>query len=229
MLVEVCVSSIEDVFTVKKANADRIELCSVMEVIGVTPSLGMFMYATENVDLPIVVMIRPRAGGFNYNDHEFETMKNDIRIFKEYGAKAFVFGILDNSNNIDIERCKELIDLIGNDKEIVFHKAFDYIDNKDSGVKVLIELGFTRVLTSGGIGSSLENVEQLKFLMDKYGSQIEIMPGGGINSTNISKLKERLNLTQVHLSAKYERFDLFDYIATDLNYLTDFVKKAKMQ
>lgn len=229
MLVEVCVSSIEDVFTVKKAKADRVELCSVMEVIGVTPSLGSFLYAKENIDLPIVVMIRPRAGGYNYSDHEFETMKKDIEIFKKFKASAFVFGILTENDEIDINRCQELINLIGKDKEVVFHKAFDHVSDKKAGIKTLIKLGFTRVLTAGGLGGSLDNIEELKELIKNYGDKIEIMPGGGITVDNVETLLEHLDLDQIHLSAKYHKFDQVDYIATDFDHLSRFVKKVKLQ
>lgn len=223
MLVEVCVSSIEDVFTVKKAKADRVELCSVMEVIGVTPSLGAFLYTKEHIDLPIVVMIRPRAGGFNYNNHEFETMLLDIKLFKEYGATSFVFGILDDNNDIDKERCQKMVEAIGAGHEIVFHKAFDYVPDKDAAMQTLIDLGFTRVLTSGGLGSTLDNLDELKHLIDKYQDQIQIMPGGGIDKNNVSKILETLNLDQIHLSAKELKHDLFDYVATDENHLREFV------
>lgn len=229
MLVEVCVSSIEDVFTVLNAKADRIELCSVMEVIGVTPSLGTFLYTKEHIDLPIIVMIRPRAGGYAYSDHEFETMLLDVKIFKDNGAQGFVFGILNEDNKVDKQRCKKLVDLIGEDKEIVFHKAFDHIEDKAGATQTLIELGFTRILTAGGLGSTLDNIEEIKSLIDKYGDQIEIMPGGGITKDNILKLKAELDISQVHLSAKYNKFDQVDYIATDIDHLKSFVKKAKMQ
>ena len=64
MLVEVSTSSIEDIFVINQSGADQIELCSVREVIGVTPSLGMFDYAKKNVDLPIIIMIRQILRGY---------------------------------------------------------------------------------------------------------------------------------------------------------------------
>lgn len=227
MLVEVCVSSIEDVFTVKQSHADRVELCAVMEVIGVTPSLGSFLYAKKHIDLPIVVMIRPRAGGFNYTDHEFETMLIDIEQFKKHGATRFVFGILNDANEVDYDRCKKIVEAIGPNNEIVFHKAFDYIHDKDEAVVTLIELGVTRILTAGGSGSTMDNIDELRLLMNKYKNKIEFLPGGGINKDNIMTLKNELDMDQVHLSAKHMKNDIFDYIATDEQHLKSFVELVK--
>src|SRR5690554_1835451 len=94
MEIEVCVSSIEDVITVQKAGATRIELCTAMEVIGITPTLSNYLLAKKVVDIPVLAFIRPRAGGFNYSDLEFEVMKRDMKAYYDAGARSFVFGIL---------------------------------------------------------------------------------------------------------------------------------------
>lgn len=228
MLVEVGTSSIEDVFVVEKSGADQIELCSVREVIGVTPSMGMFNYAKTNVNLPIMIMIRPRPGGFHYTEHEFETMMMDVQLFNENGADGFVFGILTDENEIDVKRCKKIVDKIRPGKDIVFHKAFDYVPDKEKAIESLIELGFTRVMTSGGEGPTMDYISVLKNLVDKYGDQIQIMPGGGVNDDNIDLIKKELNIEIVHLSAEHSKFDLMKYLATDPEYLAKFVKKAKI-
>lgn len=50
---------------------------------------------TSNSDpVPIHVMIRPRGADFCYNSNEFEIMKSDIQICKDYGVNGVVFGIL---------------------------------------------------------------------------------------------------------------------------------------
>lgn len=228
MEIEVCVSSIEDVLIAKRAGATRIELCTAMEVIGVTPTLSYFKLAKSITDLPILAFIRPRAGGFVYSDLEFEIMKQDIKAFYQAGARSFVFGILTDKNEIDVKKCQEMIDLVDKDCEFIFHKAFDYVNDFDKSTKQLIDLGFTRILTSGGIGSTEAHLDVLKDLINKYSHKIEIMPGGGITQDNIAHIIDTLDLKSVHLSAKTIKEDVIDYIITDEKHLKNVVDIIRM-
>lgn len=227
MLVEICVSSIEDVKTVDASKADRIELCSTMEVIGVTPSLGMYLLAKEITDKPLVVMLRPRAGFYNYSDLEFEVMKRDLKMFYDYGAREFVFGICDENGEIDVERCDMLMRSVPNDCKFTYHKAFDYVNDKQVGIKQLIDLGFDRVLTSGGLGSTNEYLDDLKNLIDEYKDEIEIIVGGGVRHDNIEVIHSKLNHDVYHLSAKHLAGNQMQHIETDEKHLSMFMDKLQ--
>ena len=50
---------------------------------------------------------------------------------------------------IDTTRCGKMLELAGG-KQTVFHRAFDVVRDPLSGLDQLADLGFTRVLTSGG-------------------------------------------------------------------------------
>ncbi len=63
VLVEICCGSLEDVIIAKKAGAHRVELNSNMFLGGITPSIGTIEEAKKLVDIPIMVMIRPRGAG----------------------------------------------------------------------------------------------------------------------------------------------------------------------
>lgn len=227
MEIEVCVSSVEDIITVQKAGATRIELCTAMEVIGITPTLSNYLVAKEIVDIPILAFIRPRSGGFNYSTLEFEVMKRDIKAYHDAGARSFVFGILTDNHEIDVKRCRILMDLCPN-SEFIFHKAFDYVNDFDRSIQDLIELGFVRVLTSGGVGSVMDHLDTLKYLIETYGKQIEVMPGGGITVDNIETVLESLPLKSIHLSAKKWQEDSINYIATNYEELSQVVKIVNM-
>ena len=45
--------------------------------------------------------------------------------------------------------------------------------------------------------------ENIKKIQQDFGSQIEIMVGSGVNSSNIKMLKEYTNVNNFHLSAKH--------------------------
>lgn len=223
MLVEVCVSSIEDVEVVDKSKANRIELCSTMEVIGVTPSIGMYKQAKKITNKPMVVMIRPRAGFYNYSELEFDVMKNDLKAFYKEGARDFVFGISKETGEIDKKRCLELMSTVPKDCSFTYHKAFDYVPDKESGIKTLIELGFDRVLTSGGLGSTENHLDELEKLICNHSNEIEIIVGGGLHYSNIEKIHSRLNHQVYHLSAKKYYGKNMKYVGTDLFKLNKFI------
>lgn len=180
--------------------ADRIEFCDDLERGGTTPDFYEFLHLKRNYKTPVYVMIRPKGGPFFYSDSEFIEMKTSIITFREGGADGFVFGILTADNDIDDARNKELLELAG-EVPCTFHRAFDRTSDLEKSLETLIRLGFKSVLTSGGKSSATEGKENLKKLVDKYSSQIEILIGGGVRSQNISELKKFTGGTSFHSSA----------------------------
>jgi len=179
--IEIVCCSLQDCVDACRAGADRIELCSTIELGGLTPSIGLLESAKQFVPVPIMAMIRPRAGGFCYSDLEFETMLADIERMKR--ADGYVFGCLTADWIIDIDKCKTLVAKSGK-KEKVFHRAFDKVKEPLRAMETLIDLGFTRILTSGLAPTADDGLETLELLRDNAKGRIEIMPGGGIRSVN---------------------------------------------
>lgn len=190
-----------------KSVADRIEFCSAIELGGLTPNIDEFRYLKEKYTKPIYVMIRPSGGSFIYSDDEFRQMKHDLIEFKKSGANGFVFGILNEHNEIDFDKNRELIEL-AEDTPCTFHRAFDRTKNLDESIKTLIKLGFATVLTSGGKKSAIEGKNELKLLIEKYADKIDILIGGGVRSSNIQELRKFTHGKSFHSSAilDYEIF-----------------------
>ncbi len=187
--------------------ADRIEFCSEFNLGGLTPNIDEFRYLREKYSKPIHVMIRPSGGSFFYSDDEFRQMKNDIRDFRKAGANAFVFGILGENQEVDEEKNKILVDIAEN-VPCVFHRAFDRTPDIFKSAEKLIELGFREVLTSGGKPDAVEGKENLKKLVTDFDSELKILIGGGVRSTNIQELKDFTHGKNFHSSAilSYETF-----------------------
>ena len=184
MIIEVCAESYEYAVKAEKAGADRIELCKDLHLDGLTPVYECAKRTIDTLNIPVFILIRPRDGDFIYSDEEFELMKQDIVKFKEMGCKGIVSGILNDDNSLDIERTKELVEL-SRPLEFTFHRAFDIIINPLKEIENLIEIGVDRVLTSGQKNKALEGLELLKELKDISKNRIKIMPGGGVNKSNI--------------------------------------------
>jgi copper homeostasis protein len=207
-IAEICCGSLEDALVAQKAGADRIELNNAMYLLGLTPSLGTIQQVVEQCTIPIVVMVRPRPGGFFYNDYEIKTMLSDIEAILQYDVEGIAFGCLDENCSIDIEKSKKLIELIhSKKKDAIFHRAFDCVKDPYKSIEVLIELGVKRVLTSGLKPSAIEGVELITKLQQEYGNQIEILVGGGVRASNASDIIHKTGVLQYHSSCKGWRRD----------------------
>ena len=95
-LLEVCADSVRSAVEAQAGGADRIELCSGLVIGGLSPSVAMFEQVKKNVDIPVRVLLRPRFGDFCYDGYEFETLKEEVCLFREAGADGVVIGILKN-------------------------------------------------------------------------------------------------------------------------------------
>ena len=112
VLLEICCGSIDDAIEAEKGGADRVELCSALFLGGLTPSLGTIQEAKRRLKIPIIVMVRPRAGGFAYSEAELASMERDTEAAVENGADGIVFGILQSNGTIDGPRCRRIRQLI---------------------------------------------------------------------------------------------------------------------
>ena len=195
--IEACISSVEDAVAAYEGGADRLELNMALPLDGLTPSLGLVQKVKAAVPLPIIVMIRPRAFGFNYSSSEFAVMQSDIDAFLQEGIAGFAFGILTAEQEIDLPRTRRIVQQIKG-VESVFHRAFDVTPNANTALNHLIDLGISRVLTSGHQPTAMEGIKMLKSLQQKAASQIEILPGSGIKPSNVAALLNQTGCTQVH-------------------------------
>jgi copper homeostasis protein len=147
----------------------------------------MIKMAKELVQIPIYVLIRPRAGDFFYNESEIEVMKEDILFCVDNQIDGVVFGILNREQKVDEKLTSDLMKTAGF-MDVTFHKAFDEIANQLEALDTLRELGVQRILTSGGKGKAYENIKQLEVLIDEAADEVVIMPGGGIRPENVKSI-----------------------------------------
>lgn len=198
ILLEICCGSVDDALVAQKAGADRIELNSALFLGGLTPSYGTILEVRAQLNIPIMVMIRPREGGFCYSEGEIATMERDIVASLEAGADGVVFGILHEDGKINRKHCRRLIKLVDN-KKAVFHKAFDVTPNPFDSLEELIDIGFNRILTSGQRKTAYDGVRLLNEIVVKADKRIEILPGGGIKPLNVKNIIEKTGCEQVHM------------------------------
>ena len=202
-LFEVCAGSVQDCINAQLGGADRVELNSALHLGGLTPSLAMLKLVKEKTSLKVICMDRPRAAGFCYDDVEIETMFEDAKILLENGADGISFGFLNSDATINVTETKKMVELIHQyQKEAVFHRAFDCVDDPMHAIKQLIDCGVDRILTSGLQPTAMQGASVLEKLQSEFGVQIELLAGSGINANNIRALKGQTGLHQFHGSCK---------------------------
>jgi len=198
--VEVCVGSMADVAVAAAGGADRVELCGGLELGGLTPSAGLVDTVLEASSIPVIAMLRPRAGGFCYDGSEFAAMLRDARRLLDLGARGVAFGVLDRQGRIDAARSREVVELAA-PLPAVFHRAFDFTSDRHAALDLLIEIGCTRVLTSGSQPTAHAGVAELSELIRRAAGRIEIMPGGGVTAENVASIVRETGCRQMHIGA----------------------------
>jgi len=201
VILEIAANSLASALAAQDGGAGRVELCTALELGGLTPSHAQIALAREHLRIPLYVLIRPRAGDFFYSDFECETMRRDIETCAALGCDGVVLGVLDADGNVDIARCRALIAAAGK-LGVTFHRAFDLTRDPLTALNDLIELGCERVLTSGAQTSALEGVQLIRQLVELSAGRIVVMPGAGVDAGNIGKLHEITGASEFHASAK---------------------------
>ena len=202
---ELAVQDLDGVRTALRVGASRIELCGALGVGGLTPSIGMIEAAVAAAGEAgasdfVHVLVRPRAGGFVYSADEVATTVRDIRAVRSAGGNGVVIGALTAEGLVDRAVTAELA-AAADGMAVSFHRAIDAVAEPLLAADVLMELGLTRVLTSGGAVRSIDGLEVLRALKTHVGGSLEVMAGGGVRVQDISALLGA-GLDAVHLSAK---------------------------
>ncbi|HHW47866.1 MAG TPA: copper homeostasis protein CutC [Clostridiaceae bacterium] len=206
ILIEICCGSLDDALIAEQAGADRIELNSCLLQGGLTPSLGTLIETKKRLKIPVIAMVRPRGAGFCYTDAEVDVMMRDAEIFVNYGADGIVFGFLNADGTIDVKNTERMLKIMG-DKEAVFHRAFDVVPDPFIAIDQLIELGVTRVLTSGQEPTAYEGAPLIAELIKYAKGRIQILPGGGITLRNVKDVIRDTGADQIHFTSFATQYD----------------------
>ena len=95
--------------------------------------------------------------------------------------------VLNADGTVDLKRTRNLRERIGG-RQAVFHRAFDVTPDPFRALEELIDLGITRVLTSGQKNGAPEGAELIKQLRERAEGRIEVLPGAGITIENVRRI-----------------------------------------
>jgi copper homeostasis protein len=197
---------VQDAITASLNGANRLELNVALELGGLTPSLGLMQEVKQSIEIPVIAMIRPRAGGFHYSQGELAVMQRDAECLLECGADGIAVGFLTPQAMINMELLKRFR-ILSIRRELVFHRAFDVISDQAAALQQLIDCGVDRVLTSGGALSALEGRKRIGDLQRQSQGRIEILAAAGIDAANVTQLVHSTGCRQVHGSFRMHCHD----------------------
>lgn len=222
VLAEVCVDTVAGVRIAAAAGADRVELCSGLELGGLTPSAALIEHAvaaTGGSGVAVQVLIRPRPGDFRYTIDEIRCMERDITLAVELGAQGVVIGALGVDGSVDLDVTSRLVAVAraagraavgrrpGRTEQIgvTFHRAFDLTADPFAALEAVRQCGIERILTSGQAASAADGVALLASLVAAGAAgtgPVTILAGGGIAPANVAELIRASGVREVHFSGR---------------------------
>jgi copper homeostasis protein len=203
---EIAVAGPAGARTARDGGADRVELCSALELGGVTPS-DAAVAATAAVGLPVQVLVRCRPGDFAHDAEEVALMAAEVRSAVAAGAAGVVVGVLAPDGSLDAGAVRRLADAAheagaaaGRPVEVTLHRAIDRSADPVAAAVRAATLGVTRILTSGGAPRAREGAAVLAAMAAAVPG-VQVMAGGGVRAEDVPALAAA-GVAAIHLSAK---------------------------
>ena len=206
-MLEVCVEDISGLWAAVEGGADRIELCSALALGGLTPSSALIS-AAARVPVPVHVLIRPRAGDFVYDAREADLLAADIASAVAAGLAGIVIGASRPDATLDVALLEKLVGVARSAAAqrakpiaLTLHRAFDLCRKPLEALEATIQLGFDRILTSGGAETALGGRTTLTALARQTHGRIKILAGAGINPNNVASILAT-GVDEIHASCQ---------------------------
>lgn len=198
ILLEACVGTLDEALLAQEKGANRVEVCSRLDLDGLTPNDNFVKNCINNLSIPIKVMVRPRAGNYVYSENELLNIQKKIMHYKSLGVGEVVFGILNKENEIDVEALNKLAK-VAYPMNVTFHKAIDKTKDLFSSLQKIMSISeVSSVLTSGGKSNARNGYEIIRKMIDIAQDQITIIAAGSITDQNIGELHNMIGANEYH-------------------------------
>lgn len=200
VLLEVCVDSVDGLEAAIAGGADRIELCSALDLGGLTPTPGLIA-AASRAPIPVYAMIRPHARSFVWTPADAAAMLAEIDAVRAAGLAGVVLGAALPDGALDVVLL-ETLQARSRGLGATLHRVFDLVPDPARALEAAIALGFERVLTSGGAARAQDGLAMLGALVQQAAGRIGIMPGSGVSAANVARIVQSVGAQEVHASCR---------------------------
>lgn len=203
-IIEVCIESLESALLAVESGGHRLEMCSNLAEGGTTPPIDLIRQTLQLVTLPVIVLIRNRPGDFRYDSIEQAAMIRSTETIVSLGVAGIAVGAIQGSD-WDLHFMRQVARCAGG-CELVAHRAIDVLLGPSPTtnarlaqiVQPLIELGFSRILTSGGYSDALQGSDNIRKMIEFSAGRIEVLPGGGVTPENAAAILAATGANQLH-------------------------------
>ncbi len=182
---EACVNGFAQAISAQNAGAHQVELCSRLDLDGLTPTRSDIEQCLAQLNIPTKIMIRPTSGNFVTDDKTLDKMISEIKEVKSMEVRHIVLGLTTQDHMLDLDSLCTLRD-IAFPMAVTIHKAIDTCLDPIQEVERLVRTGgFHSVLTSGGATTALEGSSTIMRMIEKSKGQIRIISAGSITIDNL--------------------------------------------
>ena len=195
---EVCIDDVAGLDACARGGADRAELCSALDLGGLTPSPGLIA-AAARASVPARAMIRPRAGDFRFGEPEVEVMLADIAAVRAAGLAGVVLGAGTAAGELDRPVLARLVAAAGGLGKTL-HRVVDLMPDPVAAVDIAVDLGFDCILTSGGALRAEDGAAVVAAMVERANGRIAIMAGSGVAPGNAAALRRATGAGWLHAS-----------------------------
>ena len=198
MKLEVCVADPRSLVAAIAGGADRIELCSALELGGLTPLPGLIAQAVQ-APVPVYALVRPRSGDFVFGEADIDAMLRDIDAVRAAGLAGIVIGANRPDGTLDIpvlERLMRHATGLG----VTLHRSIDLVPDFAEATEAAVALGLERILTSGGAHAALAGLDNIAVAHATARGRILIMAGAGVHPDNVAEIIAGGTVDEVHSS-----------------------------
>ena len=195
--VEICVTSIDEAVAAESGGASRVELCSWLELDGLTPDPELIAGVRHHLSIPIFVMIRPRAGDYVWDESELALMRREILRARTLGADGIVTGALTSTGQVDEEAMQALV-RAARPLPVTFHRAVDLTPDPVEAIEALLSLGVDRVLSSGGAATARGGAAALAAMVRRAGEALTVVAAGNVRADHAAWLVQETGVREIH-------------------------------
>lgn len=196
--IEICTDDVAGIHAAAEGGANRVELCSALDLGGLTPSPGLIA-AAARASLPVRAMIRPRAGDFRFTEAEIEAMLADIAAVRAASLSGVVLGASTADDKLDLAVLGRLVAAAG-DLGKTLHRVVDTLHDPLTAVDQAIDLGFDCILTSGGALRAEGGTDVIAAMVARAAGRIDIMAGSGVKAANAAAILKTTGADWLHSS-----------------------------